>query len=122
MGTRAVITFFDDELPGKFAIYQHWDGNPETVINDLRNVRHCWPWPRWEADEFAAAYIATYKQGSGNLRISTGARNHDDLSYSYEVRQVENEGECALEVIVKDGEGHFLDVQYITPAEEEIAA
>lgn len=122
MGTRAVITFIDQEIPAKFAVYQHWDGDPETIISNLLSVKNCWRWPRWEADEFAAAYILTHKEGPGNIRLSTGARDHGDLSYRYEVTKVENDGECALEVIIQNGDGHFLDVKYLNPAEERTDA
>lgn len=89
MGTRAVISFHDTN-GGEFNVYQHWDGDPETVIANIMgtfSVQMCWEWPRWEADEFAAAYIAANKSGSGNLRIARSIAEHGDLAYSYIVRQ-----------------------------------
>lgn len=93
MGTRGVITFKD--LSGGYSVYQHWDCNPEMVEGYILQVfekRRCWAWPRWEADEFAAAYIATHKDAGGSFRISNGASNHGDLSYAYEVIALPDEG------------------------------
>ena len=87
MGTRAVIEFKDEN--GTYSVYQHWDGNPDTVLENLKRTRNRWHMPRFEADEFAAAYIATWKTDSGNIRISKGARAHGDLSYVYTVTHVE---------------------------------
>ena len=73
MGTRAIIEFADvrDERPGNgFLVYQHWDGDPVTVrTNVLAALPLAWPLPRFEADEFAAAYIAANKKREGGFRL-----------------------------------------------------
>jgi hypothetical protein len=83
MSTRAVISFRDDT--GMYHVYQHYDGDPESVLENLKNVKHCWPFPRWEANDFAAAYVATYKDGGGNIRLTQSARRHSDLEFKYVV-------------------------------------
>lgn len=83
MGTRAVITFSDEF--GNYSVYQHWDGNPETVIENIRTAKHHWPMPRFEADEYAASYVATHKTSEGNIRLTKGPRAHGDLAYVYTV-------------------------------------
>jgi len=87
MGTRAVITFKDSF--GKYSVYQHWDGDPDTVVENIKRTKKHWQMPRFEADEFAAAYVATWKTGEGNVRLSKGPRAHGDLSYSYTVTHEE---------------------------------
>lgn len=104
MGTRAVITFKDEF--GSVSVYQHWDGDPETVVANIKGtfaVGKCWRWPRWEADEFAAAYVATNKSGEGNIRLTKGARSHGDLSYSYTVTTADGNGAKLLYVRWKGG-------------------
>ena len=89
MGTRCVITFKDET--DKFSIYQHWDGDPETIFHNLQSVvtaGKAWQGPRFEADEFAAAYVATHKNSPGNIRLTRGPRRHGDLSYEYIVYAV----------------------------------
>lgn len=94
MSTRAVITFKDEF--GSFSVYQHMDGYPTHagdsaagVLGMLRETLaggYAWQWPRFEADEFAAAYIAQNKgEGGGNIRLSKGHTAHGDLAYSYRV-------------------------------------
>lgn len=118
MGTRAVITFHDELTKQKYSIYQHWDGDPATVHANIRLTQKCWPWPRYEADEFAAAYVATHKTGSGNIRLATSARAHGDLSYSYEVSpQRDAQGRTHhLKVKTKDCyTKKTIGIDYITP-------
>ena len=85
MGTRAIITFTDDN--DKYHVYQHWDGDPETVKANIQSaLKLAWPLPRFEPDEFAAAYIAANKTSEGNIRVSNvGPEKYGDLSYSYVV-------------------------------------
>lgn len=117
MGTRAVITFIDTF--GRYSVYQHWDGDPDTVIPRIRNTTHRWRWPRYEADEYAAAYIATHKTGEGNIRLTRGPTAHGDLSYRYEVRVTSGD---VMQIIVKGGDGKKLATHYTTPQTEEIDA
>lgn len=94
MGTRAVITFRDSI--GRFSVYQHYDGDPETVLENIKLAKHHWAMPRFEADEYAAAYIATYKTSSGNIRLTSGPQAHGDLQFTYIVSHKEGSPELVV--------------------------
>ena len=99
MTTRAVITFKDEM--GKFSVYVHQDGDPKEILASIKAVEKCWEWPRWEANDFAAAYVATHKNRGGGIRLSRGAAYHDDLEYTYTVTQEAG----ALKVVFRKGIG-----------------
>ena len=91
MSTRAVYTFIDDEE--KFSVYNHWDNYPENTkgygayafIESAK--KFAWDLPRFEASEFATAFIRAIKEeGGGKVYLSNGPQNHADLSYFYEIR------------------------------------
>jgi hypothetical protein len=88
MGTRSIWTFADtDFIPEKeHHVYKHWDGYPEGasafLIKTLLSER-AWALPRWEADEFAAAFIAANKEGPGDIRLSSGRHDACDVEYGY---------------------------------------
>ena len=85
MGTRAVYTFIDDD--GRHSVYKHWDGYPAWAWRFIANALPlAWPLPRFEADEFAAAFVAANKKDAGDIRLTTGPEAHGDLAYSYEIR------------------------------------
>lgn len=88
MGTRCVITFIDDFYGDKrfFSVYKHWEGNVVNIIALLHNAKqYAWPLPRYEADEFACAFIVAAKEGPGDVRMTDCADSHGDLSFSYYV-------------------------------------
>lgn len=87
MGTRAVITFRDED-GSKFHVYKHWDGDPTEIVPAILKTiekKLAWPLPRFEADEFAAAFIAANKDGSGDIRIAREPEYYGGLAYHYEV-------------------------------------
>ena len=86
MGTRAVITFIDER--DKFHIYKHWDGYPSGVLDGLADsFQYAWRLPRFEAMDFAAAYIRGNKaEGGGDVYVTKNYSAHGDLEYRYEVR------------------------------------
>jgi hypothetical protein len=84
MGTRAVYTFIDQD--DRHSVYKHWDGYPAWACRFIANALPlAWPLPRFEADEFAAAFVAANKKQAGDLRLTTGPEAHGDLSYRYEI-------------------------------------
>lgn len=93
MGTRAIITFIDNDNDNpNFNVYQHWDGDPTGVLPLLgRACAKAWALNRFEADEFAAAFVATAKTGEGNIRLLPAGRWEDvapaDVEYCYTVIQ-----------------------------------
>lgn len=85
MGTRAVYTFID--AGERHSVYKHWDGYPAWACRFLTNaLALAWPLPRFEADEFAAAFVAANKKQPGDIRLTTGPQAHGDLAYRYEIR------------------------------------
>jgi hypothetical protein len=67
MSTRACYRFID--RPGDHAevvtIYKHSDGYPEGAVCWItKALEFAWPLPRFEADEFAAAFIAANKKSA----------------------------------------------------------
>lgn len=88
MGTRAVISFYDKDEQKTFChVYQHGDGYPEGVWDTLNLAKpFAWEWPRYEAMDFAAAFIRGNKEErGGGIYITKGPKYHWDLAYSYAV-------------------------------------
>jgi hypothetical protein len=85
MGTRAVYTFIDED--DRHSVFKHWDGYPKWACRFIANALElAWPLPRFEADEYAAAFVAANKKEPGNLRLTSGPDAHGDLAYTYEIR------------------------------------
>lgn len=104
MGTRAVLIFCGDD-GAEHGVYQHWDGDPRTVAANLDKARTlAWPLPRYEADEFAAAYVAAVKTGEGNVRLMERPNADVGQSYTYVVTPERNKaGGLYLNVMVYGG-------------------
>jgi hypothetical protein len=87
MGTRAVYTFKDGDK--RFHVYKHWDGYPGGAAFFFMNaLPYAWGGTRFEADEFAAAFIAgNKKEGGGDIYLTKGPNYHGDLEYVYELYQ-----------------------------------
>jgi hypothetical protein len=103
MSTRAMYTFKDEH--GTVHVYKHHDGYPEGAIEFIANsIPFAWELPRFEADDFAAAFVAGNKQKSGGgIRLcGTGIKHPYDFSsdseYWYEVTFSDN----ALRVTIYD--------------------
>ena len=67
MSTRAVY-FFEERLDDDsyYAVYKHYDGYPQGAAAHIEDAKaYAWPLPRWEADEFAAAFVAANKNPKG---------------------------------------------------------
>lgn len=88
MSTRSVISFHDkDEQKTTFHVYKHCDGYPEGIWDALNLAKpFAWEWPRYEAMEFAAAFVRGNKsERGGNIYFSQGPNKHWDLAYSYAI-------------------------------------
>jgi hypothetical protein len=83
MSTRAVFTFSDPEHRGRpLVVYKHHDGYPRRAVEALIRARDdglSWALPRFEANEFAAAFVASNKAQPGSIRL-LGAGDWRDLS------------------------------------------
>lgn len=99
MGTRAVYTF---KSHGEaFAVYKHWDNDPLCASQFISQAcLKAWDLPRFEADEFAAAFVAANKEKQGDVRLIKSARQCGDAAYFYEV---EHDG-TSLVVTCRDWE------------------
>jgi len=84
MGTRAVYTFIDKAA--RHSVYKHWDGHPHWGCQFIaKALLLAWPLPRFEAGEFAAAFVAANKKGAGDICLTSGPDAHGDLAYRYEI-------------------------------------
>ncbi len=108
MATRATYKF-SDQYKSVF-VYKHFDGMPACALQFIENAKRlAWPLPRFEADEFAAAFIAANKTGSGDIRVTGSHEQHADADYRYEV-QLSHDGadlHVAVYAINWDGAGKF---------------
>jgi hypothetical protein len=112
MSTRAVITFVDKD-GGTFHVYQHLDGYPSGVSDNLlRAVESSLTWelPRFEADEFGAGFIAVNKKYAGGFRLTNDWKDHGDLEYRYvfdglnvKAFEVSSEGDGAISTRIFKG-------------------
>jgi len=90
MSTRAVFTFHEAGVKRKYHVYKHYDGYLEGAAEALKNaLPFAWDLPRYEADEFTAAFIAGNKKDKGDIRYSHGPKYHGDLSFTYDIWQNE---------------------------------
>jgi hypothetical protein len=91
MGTRAVYTFKDED--SSFSVYKHYDGYPEGegggpgAFGFIKAAKQfAWELPRFDASEFAAAFIKANKnEAGGDVYLTHGPDRHSDLSYKYEI-------------------------------------
>ena len=82
MSTRATYEFVDKY--NSFTVYKHHDGYPEGGVEWIHAASElAWPLPRFEASEFAAAFVAANKGRSGDVYLSNGRDSHGDTEYHY---------------------------------------
>lgn len=66
MSTRAVYTFIgcaEFDRGERHHVYKHCDGYPSGAADAIAAaIPLAWPLPRFEADEFAAAFVAGNKE------------------------------------------------------------
>lgn len=85
MSTRAVYTFIDTDK--KYHVYKHHDGYPSGALEFIARAQvHAWPLPRFEASEFACAFISANKSEAGGIYLTDTYKSHGDLEYRYEIR------------------------------------
>lgn len=72
MSTRAIYSFDSDH--GVIHVYKHHDGYPTGAADAFAAaVPYAWPLPRYEGDDFAAAFVAANK-GQSPMGIGGGVR------------------------------------------------
>lgn len=83
MSTRAIYSFNDEW--GQHFVYKHMDNDPKSAAEFIRNaLNQSLELPSFQADEFAAAFVAANKRGAGDIKLAkSGERG--DLAYRYEI-------------------------------------
>lgn len=86
MSTRGIYTFKE---PGQsHHVYVHHDNYPQGAAEKFQKALKsglCWPLPRFEADEFAAGFIAANKDQPGNFRLANSRTAACDVEYGYTI-------------------------------------
>ena len=103
MGTRGVYTF--KEKGQAWHVYVHWDSYPTGGAQKLHatvNSDKVWKLPRYEADEFAAAFIAVNKIDGGNIRLQKGRTSAIDVEFGYTIWPDPKTHQLMLEVSATD--------------------
>lgn len=107
MSTRALYTFYDD-AENCFHVYKHHDGYPSGAVKWIEAAfKFAWELPRFEAADFAAAFIAANKTGGGGVYLSTG--KHGDLSYSYHIRQSDDKKTLTVKAFCEDTQKQIFE-------------
>lgn len=97
MSTRATYQFKDDM--SDFTVYKHYDGYPEAAISFIENSKKvAWPLPRFEASDFAAAFIAGNKESGGDVYLTTNREAHGDTEYHYIITHYGKEKDVWVEI------------------------
>lgn len=97
MGTRAVYTFKDED--SSFSVYKHYDGYPAGegggagAFGFIKEAKkYAWELPRFDAAEFAAAFVKANKgEAGGDVYLTKGPQDHGDLSYAYQITRDGND-------------------------------
>lgn len=101
MSTRAIYGFTDGTLT--HWVFVHHDGYPSGAAQKFAavlNSKRIWQLPRFEADEFAAGFVAANKDGQGSIRLSAGPDSHGDTEYCYVVSQPDER--APLQIVAYD--------------------
>lgn len=84
-----------------FHVYKHHDGYPTGAAEAIQNaVAYAWQLPRFEADEFSAAFVAGNKSTGGGVRLMHSGEWRDvapgDLEYRYEISKRDGDNELSV--------------------------
>ena len=124
MSTRACYTFRDKE--SAHSVYYHFDGYPLNALRMISKARQsAWQFPRFEADEYAAAFCYTVKDGKrGGAMLTEGPHRHGDLDYRYDVWFENNDLMVKIwhvdfnnEKLLDKGNINELELKYVTRKE-----
>lgn len=113
MSTRATFTFQDEN--STHHVYKHCDGYPSGAAKFIRAaLQHSWKLPRFEADEFACAFIAANKSSQEQMLADYDCSNPDHWYPGGEIRLVPGDwdsiGGIEYHYIIscKDGKLHIV--------------
>tara|TARA_R100001480_G_scaffold31376_2_gene42714 strand:- start:58 stop:501 length:444 start_codon:yes stop_codon:yes gene_type:complete len=80
MGTRAIY-IFEDEHEEAY-VYKHYDNYPQGAVDFIEKAKEfAWELPRFEADEFAASFVAANKdrRGGGVRLVNANFNDRDEM-------------------------------------------
>jgi len=80
MGTRAIYIFEDEHE--EVHVYKHYDNYPQGAVDFIENAKEfAWDLPRFEADEFAASFVAANKdrKGGGIRLVNASFKDRDEM-------------------------------------------
>jgi len=84
MSTRAIYTF--KGFGETHHVFKHHDGYLSGAAVALENaVQLAWGAPRYEPDEFAAAFVSGNKQAPGGVRLARSQTAFKDVEFAYVV-------------------------------------
>jgi hypothetical protein len=84
MSTRAIYTF--KGFGEAHHVYKHHDGYPTGAAEALgKALALAWPLPRYEPDEFAAAFVAANKIDGGGVRLAKSRTMSADVAFGYTI-------------------------------------
>jgi hypothetical protein len=93
MSTRAIYTFVGNSE--EHHVYLHHDGYPSGAFLAIQNAMSlAWPMPGFEANEFAAAFVAANKTAPGSVRLANTRHYASDTAYGYRIYQDAEAGLC----------------------------
>ena len=82
MSTRAIYTF--KGFGETHHVFKHHDGYLSGAAVALENaIQLAWSAPRYEPDEFAAAFVSGNKQSPGGVRLAKSQTAFCDVEYAY---------------------------------------
>ena len=97
MSTNALIHIVEpsntiDVPETTYTIYKHWSGYPTGMqIMIEKALGLAWELPRFEADEFAASFVAANKTGSGDVRlVNPDEANKMHFDFVYVIRHMKD--------------------------------
>lgn len=126
MGTRAIYKFEDSD--DECFVYKHYDNYPQGAVHFIEAAKEfAWRLPRFEADEFASAFVAANKaRKGGEVRlVSNHFNGEDDILESHHwcdyYYVISFDGELQVEVqesrFTKDGSSFWAVIWSGTHAE-----
>lgn len=112
MSTRANIVVRDGM--NDIQLYKHSDGYPSGAVPAIQKaLQFSWKLPRFEATDFAAAFVRANKDGGGQIYIDgtyeEGVTEHGDIEYLYFV-ELDNESGTIKVSWKKDGKEYICQI------------
>jgi hypothetical protein len=88
MSTRACYTFKNSKVA--YHVYKHSDGYPSGAVRWIEAaIPSAWHLPRFEPDDFGAAFVAANKDQPGSVRLMPSGDIETiapgDIAYRYEI-------------------------------------